>query len=254
MHDYKLTCLTPEVKMKSSDKKVTVRFELQEYKDGQWKARPNVEVSISAKRGTVDPVNPTTNESGVCETQFTPSEDALNSVVTAKFLFGVGSEYYTVSDTARITIEDKMVLDDPKLIKAYNLSDNTILADGETLDVVSKALDLTTSSEYGTFRAYAVKKWSNRKATFWANTQVKDSETDEYKDEYFWLNRYFQFDNAGFKIESIQSIPEERNFGYCAMTDSVKCKHEDKTIQFIYEEICHTYYSFTGEYDTWSTC
>lgn len=252
LHDYKLTCLTPEVKMKSSDKKVTVRFELQEYKDGQWKARPNVEVSISAKRGTVDPVNPTTNESGVCETQFTPSEDALNSVVTAKFLFGVGSEYYTVSDTARITIEDKMVLDDPKLIKAYNLADNTVLADGETLDVISKGLDISTSGVYGTFRAYAVKKWSNRKATFWANTQVKDSETDKYKDEYFWLNRGFQFDNAGFKIESIQSIPEERAFGYCAMTDSVMCKHEDKTIHYIYEEICHTYYSFTGEYDTWS--
>ena len=138
LHDYKLTCLTPEVKMKSSDKKVTVRFELQEYKDGQWKARPNVEVSISAKRGTVDPVNPTTNESGVCETQFTPSEDALNSVVTAKFLFGVGSEYYTVSDTARITIEDKMVLDDPKLIKAYNLKDNTVAFDGDELPITFK--------------------------------------------------------------------------------------------------------------------
>ena len=228
LHDYKLKCLTPEVKMKRSDETTTIRFELQEYKDGQWKACPDQKLVFTATNGTVNPAEATTDDSGICQILFTPSDDATAGAVTATCTIDLNGASWSDSQTANITIEDKVVLDDPKLIKAYNLNDNTILADGETLDVISKGLDISTSSVYGTFRAYAEKKY-NANGPFLSDGE----DTGTYqgipittKSKSSSCHRSFTFDNASFKTEGIQNIPEDINFGYGTMVDSVYTKYD----------------------------
>jgi hypothetical protein len=80
---YWLTRGTSEHHMKKSDKKTTVGFQLLERKDGKWVAYPNKKLFFSATNGSVNPDYALTNENGICQPEFFPSEDATEGSVTA---------------------------------------------------------------------------------------------------------------------------------------------------------------------------
>ncbi|MBR2204539.1 MAG: Ig-like domain-containing protein [Prevotella sp.] len=123
---YKLKCLTPEVEMSrgDGDGSTTIRYELLEYKNGEWVACPDKKLLFTATNGTADPDYAITNKDGICQTEFLPSENATEGTVTGLteeivILFD-DETYIKWSDrkTAHITIIDDGTGDRPSKDKA----------------------------------------------------------------------------------------------------------------------------------------
>ena len=231
LYDYRLTA--PEADGNSVDAtragKAEIKFQLEEYtkpfadQNGYWQGKGKVDIQFEATDGNMETATVMTNDGGVAIAKFDGGEGFSGGSVT-------GKAYIEEMDTLlTVTIQvNKFSFDDPKLSKAYNLKDNTILADGETLDVISKGLDISTSSVYGTFRAYAEKRY-NANGPFLSDGE----DTGTYqgipittKSKSSSCHRSFTFDNASFKTEGIQNIPEDINFGYGTMVDSVYTKYD----------------------------
>ena len=141
---YRLKCLTPEVEMKKGDASATVRFELLEYKNGQWVACPEKRLQFSATNGTVQPTYADTNQNGICQTQFSPTTDATEGTVTGMcsipiVMYGKTVFTWNQSQTAHITITDNGGgggegpgggdIKDEDLKKANKLKDDTYVID-----------------------------------------------------------------------------------------------------------------------------
>jgi len=135
---YRLKCLTPEVEMKKSDGTATIRYELLEYKKGEWVACPDKKLLFTATNGSAQPDYALTNQSGICQTVFTPTEDATEGTVTGTCTIVVNEKdnfVWTQSQAAHITIIDDGtgggddpcggVISDNDLKKAYELEENT---------------------------------------------------------------------------------------------------------------------------------
>ena len=135
---YKLKCLTPEVEMKTSEEHATIRYELLEYKEGKWVACPDKKLVFTATNGSAQPDYALTNENGICQTVFTPTEDATEGTVTGTCTIVVNEKdnfVWTQSQAAHITIIDDGtgggddpcggVISDNDLKKAYELEENT---------------------------------------------------------------------------------------------------------------------------------
>ncbi len=142
---YRLKCLTPEVEMKKSDGTATIRYELLEYKKGEWVACPDKKLVFTATNGSAQPDYALTNENGICQTVFTPTEDATEGTVTGTCTIVVNEKdnfVWTQSQTAHITITDGGgggggespcgdEISDKDLKKANELGLNTYMIDGK---------------------------------------------------------------------------------------------------------------------------
>lgn len=140
---YKLKCLTPEVEMSrgEGDGSTTIRYELLEYKKGEWVACPDKKLLFTATNGSVSPDYALTNQSGICQTVFTPTEDATEGTVTGTCTIVVDEKtnfVWTQSKAAHITIADDGSDDDIQdegLKKAKKLKDNTYVVDEKEITV-----------------------------------------------------------------------------------------------------------------------
>ena len=142
---YKLKCLTPEVEMKKSDGTATIRYELLEYKEGEWVACPDKKLVFTATNGSAQPDYALTNENGICQTVFTPTEGATEGTVTGTCTIVVNEKanfVWTQSQAAHITITDGGgggggespcgdEISDKDLKKANELGLNTYMIDGK---------------------------------------------------------------------------------------------------------------------------
>ena len=151
---YKLKCLTPEVEMKKGDASATVRFELEEYKNGQWVACPDKKLEFTATYGSVQPNYALTNKNGICQTLFSPTANATEGTVTGMCtipieLYGKTVFVWKQSQTAHITITDGGGGDGPgggggpgggdvkdeDLKKADKLKDDTYVIDDKVVSL-----------------------------------------------------------------------------------------------------------------------
>jgi hypothetical protein len=124
---YKLKCLTPEVEMKTSEEHATIRYELLEYKKGEWVACPDKKLLFTATNGSAQPDYALTNENGICQTVFTPTEDATEGTVTGTCTIVVNEKanfVWTQSQTAHITIIDDIGINDEILKKVAKKKPN----------------------------------------------------------------------------------------------------------------------------------
>lgn len=147
---YRLTRGTPELHMKKSDKKTTVGFQLLERKDGKWVAYPNKKLFFSATNGSVNPDYALTNENGICQPEFIPSEDATEGSVTATtediaIQFDDGRYIiWNQSQTVLIIItddgggEEPCVVDDPDLQKANQQDNSYVVKNTKTGETVTR--------------------------------------------------------------------------------------------------------------------
>ncbi|MBQ8158405.1 MAG: BACON domain-containing protein [Prevotella sp.] len=237
--------------------KADVKYQVEEFvkynadDEGQWRTKEGVAVVFEPTNGTMEADTVKTNYNGIAIGKFDGGEGFGGGSVAVKAII---EEFDTIY-VDKLTI-NKFSFDDPKLAKAYNLKDNTVLADGVTLNVTSKALGLNLQyPTYGSFRFTAEKNFGENNMSG-ANRPVKHFTEDDdacINKNWYWTDRVFQVDNAGFKTENIQSIPEERDFGFCAMTDSMRYEYEYKDYDYKVKTYYHIYHSFTGEYDTWTT-
>ena len=124
---YRMKCLTPEVEMKTSEEHATIRYELLEYKEGEWVACPDKKLVFTATNGSAQPDYALTNENGICQTVFTPTEDATEGTVTGTCTIVVNEKanfVWTQSKAAHITIIDDIGIDDEILKKVAKKKPN----------------------------------------------------------------------------------------------------------------------------------
>ena len=234
--------------------KADVKYQVEEFvkynadDEGQWRNKEGVAVVFEPTNGKMEADTVRTNSNGIAIGKFDGGEGFDGGSVAVKAII---EEFDTIY-VDKLTI-NKFSFDDPKLAKAYNLKDNTVLACGVTLDVTSKALGLNLQyPTYGHFRFTAEKDFGDN------NLYDYVPSDDTYR--YYWTDRLFQVDNASFKTENIQSIPEERDFGFCSMTDSVTDKRYVTDTRYNPPQEYWTFvgyslyeYPFTGGYDVVSS-
>ena len=170
---YKLKCLTPEVEMSrgEGDGSTTIRYELLEYKNGEWVACPDKKLLFTATNGTADPDYAITNKDGICQTEFLPSDDATEGTVTGTCTIVINENYertWSESQTAHITIVEGggSDIDDEELQKAEKLKENTY-------EIKNKTTGLTEIREYNT----KYSEWT--KETDVISFQLSDEAEDE---------------------------------------------------------------------------
>ena len=153
---YKLKCLTPEVEMSrgEGDGSTTIRYELLEYKNGEWVGCPDKKLLFTATNGTADPDYAITNKDGICQTEFLPSENATEGTVTGTCTIDINDRYkWTESKTAHITIIEGggSEIDDEELKKVEKLKENTY-------EIKNKKTGVTELRDYNT----KYSEWTNR--------------------------------------------------------------------------------------------
>ena len=170
---YKLKCLTPEVEMSrgEGDGSTTIRYELLEYKNGEWVGCPDKKLLFAATSGTADPDYAITNENGICQTEFLPSDDATEGTVTGTCTIVINENYertWSESQTAHITIVEGggSEIDDEELQKAEKLKENTY-------EIKNKTTGLTEIHDYNT----KYSEWT--KETDVISFQLSDEAEDE---------------------------------------------------------------------------
>ena len=238
-YDYRLTAPDadePEHSVQATRAgKADVKYQVEEFvkynaeDEGQWRTKTGVAVVFNPSNGKMEADTVKTNYNGIAIGKFDGGEGFGGGSVAVKAII---EEFDTIY-VDKLTI-NKFSFDDPKLAKAYNLKDNTVLACGEELDVTSKALGLNLQyPTYGHFRFTAEKEYGGN------GPVIRETESHESHDYLGRVStdrrvvesvkkRLFQVDNASFKTENIESISHEENFGFCYMTDYVWTKETIK--------------------------
>ena len=238
-YDYRLTAPDadePEHSVQATRAgKADVKYQVEEFvkynaeDEGQWRTKTGVAVVFNPSNGKMEADTIRTSNNGIAIGKFDGGEGFEGGSVAVKAII---EEFDTIY-VDKLTI-NKFSFDDPKLAKAYNLKDNTVLACGEELDVTSKALGLNLQyPTYGHFRFTAEKEYGGN------GPVIRETESHESHDYLGRVstdrrvvesvkNRQFQVDNASFKTENIESISHEENLGFCYMTDYVWTKETIK--------------------------